>query len=356
MGDIVHGLPAAAYLKKRLPELTLHWMVEAPGIPLLAANPVVDRTIVFPKRKWQEQLCSVSGLGATALEAGRFIRELKSEKYEAVLDFQGLLKSSLLGCLSGANLRFGFKGTREGAERLLTHGLDVGDYFADKTHIVELNLALAEFASRIILQEPGPDERKPSFIYDDHVDFPLPTPPVETNRKIRDLLQGAGLGNAKRLVFIPGTTWESKIWAADKWVELGRLCLSRLSGPLILLGGAAEKSMNGMIAGALGADKVIDLTGATEIADLIALFQEADIVVGGDTGPLHLAAAVGRAMVYGVFGSTPTRRNGPYGKKSTSISLELSCQPCFKKVCPLGTLACLRELSARRVFECIKFD
>ncbi|OQR42393.1 hypothetical protein BW261_26045, partial [Klebsiella aerogenes] len=109
--------------------------------------------IVFPKKKWTKQLRSVSAWGATAAEARSFLGSLKEPQFDAALDFQGLLKSSVLGALSGANLRFGFKGTREGAEKLLTNALDVGDYFGNDTHVVELNLRLADFASRTLLGE-----------------------------------------------------------------------------------------------------------------------------------------------------------------------------------------------------------
>jgi ADP-heptose:LPS heptosyltransferase len=108
--------------------------------------------------------------------------------------------------------------------------------------------------------------------------------------------------------------------------------------------------MNNRIASGFG-DRMINLTGKTEIKDLLALFQMTDIVVGADTGPLHLAAAVGKSKVLGIFGSTPVKRNGPYGANSATLSLNLECQPCFQKECPLGTLACLHELSPNVAFE-----
>lgn len=352
MGDIVHGLPAAALLKDRLPGLELSWLVEPAGIPLLADNPAVDKLIVFPKKQWLKQLRSVSGIPATVVGANTFLRELKSSNYDAVLDLQGLLKSAVPGLLSGANLRFGFKGTREGAERLLTHALDVGNYFGPETHVVDHNLRLAEYASRVLLGKDTSDitgAATHSYIYD-AVRFPLPQPGHASQLKIEALAASASPEGAPLIAFIPGTTWQTKIWPVEKWIELARLCLLRPNTRILLLGGASEREMNVQISAPFK-ERIINLTEKTEIPDLMALFAKTSLVVGADTGPLHLAAAVGRSRVIAIFGSTPSSRNGPYGAQCSSISLKLDCQPCFEKTCPLKTLACLKELTAETVFQ-----
>lgn len=350
MGDIIHGLPAAALLKDRLPGLELSWLVEPAGIPLLAGNTAIDKVIVFPKKQWLKQLRSVSGIPATVAGATTFFKDLKSSKYEAVLDLQGLLKSSVPALLSGANLRFGFKGTREGADRLLTHPLDVGDYFGSQTHVVEHNLKLAEYASRVLLGKDTSDisgSPGQSYIYD-ALRFPLPAPGAESRQKLDTLIGESD--SQPLLAFIPGTTWHTKIWPVEKWIELASLCLSQSGSKIVLIGGPSEREMNAQIASKF-AEGVINLTEKTEIADLIGLFSKTALVVGADTGPLHLAAAVGKAPVVAIFGSTPASRNGPYGAQCSSVSLKLECQPCFEKVCPIKTLACLKELAAETVFQ-----
>lgn len=382
MGDIIHSLPVAARLRKLLPGVELDWAVEPLGLPLLQGNPAVDKVLVFEKKKWWQQLRSVSGLPATAGEFSAFVGALRARNYDAAIDLQGLLKSSLLAYFSGAPLRFGFKGTREGAEHLLTHRLDVGDYFGNTDHVVDLNLRLADFAATTLLnlvsQKSGIGESakldpesgasqgiktaadsldpinalKPNPIYIDvEAFFPLPTVPESELKEIRSRLVAQSASSpGKDLIFIPGTTWQTKIWPAEKWIELGKLCQAQ-GWRIVLLGGPAEQEMNTSIAAGIGELGAVNLTGHTSVRQLIALFHEIPLVIGADTGPMHLAAAVPGCRVLAVFGSTPMRRNGPYGQRNRGINLNLDCQPCFQKKCPLGTIACLVDLSAEQVFH-----
>ncbi|MBX9569138.1 MAG: glycosyltransferase family 9 protein [Candidatus Obscuribacterales bacterium] len=377
LGDIIHSLPVAARLKRLIPGLELDWLVEPLGLPLLQDNPAVDKVFVFEKKKWWQQLRSVSGLPATAGEFSAFVGKLRSRNYDAAIDLQGLLKSSLLAYFSGAPVRFGFKGTREGAEHLLTHRLDVGDYFGNTEHVVDLNLRLADYAASTLLKlvseklgiEGSAGAEKPPYsegaakpedlinlpvqdpIYMDEAGlFPLPETRADELAELQSKLGSSFVPQLQNLVFIPGTTWETKIWPTEKWIELGRKC-AESGWRIILVGGPAEQLMNERIATGIGAAQTVNLTGSTSIRQLIALFREVRFVVGADTGPLHLAAAVPGCRVLGVFGSTPMRRNGPYGSTNRGINLNLDCQPCFEKKCPLGTIACLRDLQAIQVYQ-----
>lgn len=378
MGDIIHSLPVAALLKRSLPGLELDWLVEPLGLPLLQGNSAVDNVCVFEKKKWWQQLRSVSGMPATAGEFNQFISTLRSRKYDAAIDLQGLLKSSLLSYFSGAPLRFGFKGTREGAEHLLTHKLEVGDYFGNSEHVVDLNLRLGEFAASTMIKmlsessgiKGGASALRdssqesslvvPPSIYRNEIEFPLPAVTAAERQDLLTKLGSLGLfgsgmnasGSAeleKCIVFIPGTTWVTKIWPTDKWSKLAKLCLEA-GFKILLVGGPGERDMNDQIQRSLGDQSVFNLTGQTSIKELQLLFSLVPLVVAADTGPMHLAAAVGSPKILGIFGSTPEKRNGPYGKQNRTINLKLECQPCFEKKCPLGTIACLVDLGPELVF------
>jgi ADP-heptose:LPS heptosyltransferase len=157
-------------------------------------------------------------------------------------------------------------------------------------------------------------------------------------------------------ILIPGTTWSSKIWPVQQWTGLAQK-LVEANYQIGIVGGPADIEANQLIekelfAGTKGG--VLNLTGSTSLLDLIPLFQVCDLVIGADTGPLHIAAATGKPKVVGIFGSTPSGRNGPYGKQGAAIALGLSCQPCFAKTCPLGTIACLKDMDYGYVFEQIQ--
>ncbi len=482
LGDVIHGLPVAAVLKDAIPGLELTWLVEKPAMDVLVNNPAIDRVIVFPKKEWKAQLRTVRGAFALPGTTTRFVRELRSHRFNAAIDLQGLLKSALLTVASGAPYRFGFRTGREGADLFLTDRLDVGDYFSHGVHVVDLNLKLAEFVLRklsdtmsdkhcilgyektlqsalevgtggdaLLLdtatescgsnQLSGTEDREAppciaagsniadmstttagsttiadgticgltnpkdatsagpgdgsmvelncdgssavdyliagakgdiastastakSYSYicdfestdDERRLFPLPAPSAEAQFRIENLLNASLPGELRRIALIPGTTWISKIWPVSKWCALVELLRNAALLDIILIGGPAETATNKIIEESLrssttGSGGVFNLTGTTTLPDLIAIFQRLDLVIGADTGPLHLAAAVGHSPVLGVYGSTPTKRNGPYGSKCRTVSLNLDCQPCFKKVCPLGTTACLYDLPAELVFE-----
>jgi len=166
--------------------------------------------------------------------------------------------------------------------------------------------------------------------------------------------RSGGINGAATAVLVPGTTWDSKIWPLEHWVRLSEKLIDQLGFRLILVGGKSEVVTNSKLANELkqsGRGSILDLTGQTTLPELQALFLRSDLVVGADTGPLHLAAATQTPKVVGVYGSTPARRNGPYGEHCLTIFMGLACQPCFEQICPLGTKACLIDLTPDYVFE-----
>ena len=377
IGDVIHTIPIAAAIKKMAPDSQVSWVVQPAAASLLKNNPSVDRVIQFPDKKVLSQALSLTPKKAAIDELAKFYRELHSEKYDVAIDAQGLFKSAILTYLSGAKVRIGFRNTREFADFFLTDAVDVGDYFAPQTSVVDMNMRLAERVRQVSgLAELGEEH---------HPRFTLPEPPAEATANARKWIaavpgvkaEGSGTTditniyidiasstqNRKLAVLMPGTTWTSKIWPAPYWCQLAtRLAIEHQYG-IILVGGPGEFATSLEIEESLikqGQTGVLNLTGRTSLLDLVALFPQADLVIGGDTGPLHIAAAAPAPHVVGIFGSTPRHRNGPYGKNATAIGLNLDCQPCFKKTCPLGTRACLIDFTPdevlRQILEFIKRD
>jgi ADP-heptose:LPS heptosyltransferase len=353
----------AAALKRNVPNAEITWLVEPASAPLLIDNPAVDRTIILPKRQWASSLSQPGQWHSTITGIGAFVSELRAAKFDLVLELQGLFKSAIWAGLSAAPIRVGFAHTREGAPLFLTNRLDIGDYFRPDRHIVDLNLSAVDHALKVIGIAGGGVPSAESGL--GPVEFPLPPPAKESVQRVEQWLGSVSLagddqyvGMVRNVVLIPGTTWLSKIWDWQNWAILAGLLAGQYSPRICLVGGASEESANAGIVDWIERENpeagILNLTGRTNLLDLVALFQRSDLVVGGDTGPLHLAAATGKPKVLGVYGSTPVGRNGPYGAQCQTVSAGLWCQPCFEKICPLSTTACLKDLTPQVVLDGVR--
>lgn len=360
IGDVVHTLPVAAALKHQLGDVKITWVVEPLAAPVVQNNPAVDEVLIFKGKALLGALNPFALKPKELVDTVRLIEQLRARHFDIALDVQGLLKSAVITYLSGAPVRIGFRGAREFSERFMTHLVDVGDYFGHEKHVVKHNLSLVKRALELL------DVKDPELLA---VEFSLPKLSAQALDMVAAMVQppaalseessvsylpakptAVPISATKPLtVLIPGTTWEAKTWAVDHWSGLAQSLITALDCRLILVGGPADRIANEIIEKNLrqaGFCDVVNLTGQTSILDLVALFKLVQLVVGADCGPLHIAAACRAPKVVGILGSTPVRRNGPYGDQCLSISLGLDCQPCFAKVCPLGTTACLKEMPA----------
>jgi heptosyltransferase-1 len=350
LGDVVTSLPVAAAIKQLVDGAKITWLVEPMALPLVLNNPAVDEVLVFPGKAALRGLNPRSWDTRPLTQVLQLVAELRARRFDIALDVQGLLKSALLTYLSGAPIRIGFKGTREFADKFLTHPVDVGDYFGEEHHIVDLNLLLVQRLAEITNCQSPSGQTKPTF--------PLPEPSTESVMSVANWL--ATVLNAERkrplCVLIPGTTWESKIWPVEKWCALANMLSEEMGYQIAIVGGASERENNIRIENELKRSSfpALNLTEKTSLSHLLVLFQRSSLVIGADTGPLHLAAATNVPNVIGLYGSTSGRRNGPFGGGNATIALNLSCQPCWSKICPLGTRACLNDMNPDYVLERIK--
>lgn len=350
IGDVVHSLPAISLLKKRAPGIKVTWVVEPLSKDLLLGNPVVDNVVVFEKKKFKS-------FSPTAIKA--FAAELKQTKYDYAIDFQGLFKSAAICRASGARKIFGFAHAREMAPLMYTDRISTGDYDSYDKHVVLHNMRLANAVANVITgkkKDHSDDQRLAA-----QSEFILPSIKDESIQKIEKLFseqqsadETAGVVHAPLVVLIPGTTWITKLWPMPSWAALA-VKLAEHGFRIAIIGGKGEADENKTLADSIrkasSKANVIDLTGKTSLVDLMALFARAQLVIGGDTGPLHLAAAISGPGILGVYGSTPIGRNGPFGAHCATVSTSLDCQPCFSDTCKVATLACLKELSPDAVFD-----
>ena len=284
IGDVLHALPVLCALRDALPTAHLAWMVEGRSADLLAGHPALDE-VVAVRRRWLKSPRAV-------LDVRRRLRG----RFDVTIDVQGLSKSAVSARLSGARRRIGMAAP-DGRE--ISRWLNNVLVRPTATHVIDRNLELL-----------GPLGITPG-----RVRFDLPEREADGHRAEQTIAQ---LGGASRLAIInPGAGWPSKLWPAERFAVVAEH-LGRVHGLLSLAVWAGDQEQawaREIVAGSGGWAR---LAPPTTLVELAALARRAQLVVSSDTGPLHLAAAVGTPCV-GLFGPVPGERNGPYGPQHITI-------------------------------------
>jgi lipopolysaccharide heptosyltransferase I len=303
LGDLFHALPVIRHLKQEL-NATIDWVTQTPYVDLVKCFLDVNRVIAFPRRDFLKQ--------STA-----FVRDLRREKYDLILDLQGLLKSALVARIARGRKRIGPSFAREGSR--LFYSAVAGPKNKNR-HAVDEILDVIRYFGREVLKAEFP------------VAFPK-TPRPEPK---------------PRVAFIPCSRWRTKNWPSERFVEVGRILQERAGAAIFLAGSPEDRPACDRIEKGLGG-RVVNACGKTSLVELGSLLQEMDLTIAVDSGPMHMAAAVGRPVL-AVFGATDPKRTGPYGESHRVVALEgLECRPCFSDRCARHDFACLRDLPAERV-------
>ncbi len=296
IGDIVHALPAVAALGETCPEAEIHWAVETRHAVLLEGNPFVCRALKLDTLGWRKKPVSAG----TIEEVVRSLAALREVAYDAAIDFQGLWKSGLIAWLSRSPRRLGFA---ENSLREPAASLFYTERVAPRecAHVIETNLALVK---RLGAQA-------------NHWQFPLPRTESD-DRYVEQRLEA--LAAKHFMVISPGGGWKGKCWAPDLYAELIRRLATNFHSKVLLTGSPEEEDLIRGILQRAGPGQATFLPAT--IVQFIALVRRARLFMGGDTGPLHLAAAVGTPMV-AIYGSrdplnTP-QRNGPFAAADITL-------------------------------------
>ena len=296
LGDVVHALPMAAALRRHEPTARVIWLVEEHEQILLNGNPIVDDVLLVPLRRWREQLTSPSGFGSIRRELSALRQRLRDLAIDVAIDVQGWAhKTSPFVRMTRAPLRIGFdrRYARDPVSTLFTTVRVTPP--ATAKHVVDLNLTLL---GPVGITAPGKAE------------FPLPAWP-DAEARIASWLRDRASRTPRLVAMLPSTRGPQKLWPAESYHELARRWLTKGDTTLLLLGGPGEEARLEQVRGNLPADRAIVWAGGT-VPELTAILRRTDLVVGNDTGPLHLAAAHDVPSL-GLFGPTRGERNGPYG-------------------------------------------
>jgi heptosyltransferase I len=313
IGDIVHALPVLPRLKKRWPSAKISWLVAPAGAALIERHPLLDEVIPFERGRyggWYNP--------AAMWDLFKFLYQLRRRKFDLVIDLQGLFRSAWISAACGAPRRVGFSNARELAPWFYT---DLVNCSWDHDHAVERYLKVAAALGC----EDGPVEF--CFAVDD-----------ADRRYIAELIEPG----MKYAVLMPGTNWPTKRWPIERFAALAEMLKTRLGLETIVAGGSADAEIARQI------PAKINLAGRTNLRQIVALLERACLVVANDTGPMHVAAALGVPLV-APYGPTDPTRTGPYQRVDSVIRLNLPCSPCYSRTC--SHQSCLEWLEIEPVLE-----
>lgn len=322
LGDIVHALPVLAALRKAMPEAQIDWLVEENYASILSIASGLRRRIIVRGKTSFDSADTVSFGGALGyVRAAAFLR---AQRYDVALDLQGLIKSAVWARLSGAARVIGFDRAhlREPQAGLL-YSEQVTPL--DASHVIQKNLSIL-----------GALDIKPRSIE-------LPLTPKASPDAIA-AIETAG-GSLRYIVLNPGAAWPNKLWPAEKFGALAAALFQRTRLRSLVTWGPSERELAESVAAA--SSGAASLAPATSVSDLAVMMRDAALVISGDTGPLHIAAAMGTPLV-GLYGPTWPERNGPWDSEDVVISRATVCVCHHKRQCLRGA-PCINEISVDEV-------
>jgi lipopolysaccharide heptosyltransferase I len=300
LGDVIHALPVARALRRSHPGAHLTWIVEAREYALLRDHPDLDIVLPVDTRLWRRLIRWPAGARQVWAKLGRLRKRIRASRFDVTLDLQGLVKSGLLTAYTGAPLRIGFSPgwCREWLNSLFTNRHVTPPPQA--VHVVEQYLALLG----------------PLGVVSSAPEFHVPARP-EAERRIEEFLGEQGIKRQDLLVALnPGAGRENKRWPVSHMRALAERLGAEPGVRLVLLWGPDEIHMARQIRDGLSTKAI--LAPPTDLDELASLLRRCRLMIANDTGPLHLAAALGTPCL-GLYGPTSPERNGPYGGRCRGV-------------------------------------
>lgn len=309
-GDIFHALPAVNNLKVAL-DAEIDWVTQPEYVELVGCFPIVSRVIPYPRRQFLSNL-------------GSLLTAVRAHRYDYVIDLQGLLKSAIVTRLARGAMKIGPSFHREGSRFLY-------DFVAgpcDKNrHAVDENLDVIRYLGLPVIPVAFP------------VRFPAPS---------------GQLLPEPRIALIPVSRRANKDWPVDHFIQTGRALRKQEAASLYLFGspsdrGVCERIRSEVLADGPGTD-VVNLAGQTSLTGMGGWLSRMNLVIVNDSGPLHMATALGVPVVT-PFGPTDPRRTGPYGQPHRVVTSDVACRPCFARVCRLPKVECMGGITVGQVLN-----
>jgi len=324
LGDVVQALPVLRLIKLHRPDAEVYWWLDSRLVPLLEGDPDLAGIIPFERQRWSSPL----HWG----EVWASVREIRGHHFDWVLDLQSLFRSGLCAWMANGGFTIGLEDHREGAPAL--HDLSVPRP-TPETHAVDWYLE--------VLPRLGVP------VHDDFTWIP-PRPIVAAAVREKWNLRGE-----RWVALQPGARWENKRWPVEHFAAAAKLCAAEFPGTqFAILGSEGERGLGEIISRAVPG-RCLNLAGGVSLPEMIEWLRLCEVMVSNDTGPMHVAAALGKPVV-ALFGPTNPRRTGPYGQVARALQFLAPCAPCMKSAChSANQLECLQrifpETVARRIAD-----
>ena len=353
LGDVVHTLPVLVKLRARYPRARIDWLITPENAEVVRYHPALSNVVLFARRDFSKR----GRRWRAFLSFFDLLKQIRSAKYELIIDMHGQVRSAFFALISGARVRIGFDrpvkrgltvSTEHDLKNIPSHGwrgAREGSWIA-YTHRIPIPTLDVHAIDRYLWVAPllGLDDNPP--------DLTIHLSPQATS-KVNRLLEEQGVTVSKPLVvLVPGTIWETKHWTIEGFAGVARQFLQ--DGFAVALAGTVRDQQRcRQIAAA--APGTCDLSGKTTPADLAALIRRAEVAVTNDSGSMHVAASLGKPMV-SVFGPTNPVHIGPYERPESVVRVDLPCSPCnYRRLsqCPFDH-ACMKQVTSAMVVERVR--
>ena len=333
IGDIVHALPAVALLRRSLPTAQISWVVDGAGSSLLEGSPTIDRLIklglgAFSKRPASPEARREFFAALAEMRRGRQSEcangngsgEAKGPP-DVVIDFQGLIKSGIIASATGSRNRVGCEDAdlRERPSKVFLTGQVQTSHCS---HIIDKNIALAQSVVERLngTSAEGVDTRAREYEF-----------PIAVSDQDEAYIDSVLERGARFAILNPGGGWKTKLWPAENFSRIGDWLWAECGIESVVTFGPGEEPLASAVVSASGSGKVRSVTST--LKQYVALARRAALFVGGDTGPLHLAAA-SRTPIVGLYGPTAPERNGPFDPSDITVGRDLWCRTdCHRRKC-----------------------
>jgi heptosyltransferase-1 len=320
LGDVIQALPVLRLLKLHFRDAEIFWWIDSALAPLIEGDPDLSGVVRFERKRWARPQHWPEMLHS--------IRWLRSQKFDLVIDLQCLLRSGAFAWLANGKFLVGLDETREGARGFYDRAAPRKSFH---THAVDWYLSVL-----------------PPLGVPIHKNFNWLPERAEISEDVKSKWK---TGGTKWIAIQPGARWNNKRWPVENFSQLVSLLAEKFSGArFAILGSAEDKPLCEIISRA-EPNRILNLCGETSLPEMIEWIRLCDLMVTNDTGPMHVAAALGKPLV-ALFGPTEPRRTGPYGQMQNVLRIELPCSPCMKSTCSWkNPNECLTAISPAMVFE-----